>query len=77
MAPRIERVPDGEGGFRRRFLLLAEVSFRSEGDDDEDYYSNDELKGLIEYWVDSALYDRDDSPAIRFHEVLPQIPKEH
>lgn len=76
MAPRIERVPDGEGGFRRRFLLLAEVSFRSEGDG-KDYYSNDELKGLIEDWIDSALCDRDDSPSIRFHEVSPQIPKEH
>jgi hypothetical protein len=66
---RIERVTQ-YGENRRRFFLVAEVSFNS--CDGDDYYSDDELPGLVEGWVDAALNDRDDSPSVHFYEV-PRI----
>ena len=64
---------DGEP--RRRFFLVAEVTFRDQWDENgepDNYYSDDELKSRIEHWVYSALDDRDDGPSISFHEV-PKI----
>lgn len=69
MTIRIERVDAGAGEYRRRFFLIAEVTFMSRGEDD--YYSDDDLPDCIEQWVDAGLNDRDDGPSIRFHEVPP------
>lgn len=69
MGERIERI-EVDGEYRRRFFLVAEVSFRSRGKGD--YYSDDELRDVIEHWVACGLDDRDDGPAIRFHTV-PKI----
>lgn len=64
----IERVPGGpEDPGERRFFLIAEVTFRDWGEDN--YYSDDELLGRIEDWVDSATDDRDDHPIVLFHEL--------
>lgn len=74
---KIERITvDGEP--RRRFYLVAEVTFRSAVDEEDgygDYYSDDELLGRIEDWVEGALNDRDDGPAITFHQVPFQVPE--
>lgn len=59
-----------DGGTRRRFFLLAEVSFAAdEGRSSGGYYSDTELVGLFAEWVGSALEDRDDSPVAKFHAV--------
>lgn len=71
---RIERITvDGEP--RRRFYLVAEVTFRSATDEYGDEYGDDELLGRIEHWVEGALDDRDDGPAITFHQVPFQVPE--
>lgn len=67
---KIERIPGplGEDG-KRGFLVIAEITFRDRGDDGRNYYDDDELLGRIEDWVDSALNDRDDGPAMRLHSI--------
>lgn len=57
------------GESRRRFFLLAEVTFR---DGDENYYRDDELWGQIQGWINRAVDDRDDSPSVRLLSI-PEI----
>ena len=61
---------DGEGV--RRLFLVAEVTFGDRPADDPDttnYYDDAELVERIGDWVEGALEDRDDRPAVRFHDV--------
>lgn len=58
----------------RRFFLVAEVTFRDHEAEprdeyDRNYYEDSELRGMVEYWAGCAVEDRDDSPAVRFHDV--------
>lgn len=70
---RIERTRiDGEPV--RRFYLLAEVTFADRAAEprdryDRNYYQDSELKDLVSEWMSGTLEDRDDMPAVRFHEV--------
>lgn len=59
------------GAPKRRILVIAEITAR-DSEDGDNYYSDDELPGVVENWIDSALNDRDDGPMIRFHKV-PEI----
>lgn len=71
MTVRIERITvDDEP--RRRFFLLAEVTFRSGADDGDNYYEDDELATRVTGWMSNAVDDRDDGPAVEFH-VIPEI----
>jgi hypothetical protein len=61
---------EGEDGeTRRRFFLLAEVSFAASDRSGGGYYSDTELTDQFGEWVNAALDDRDDSPRARFHTV--------
>lgn len=74
---KIEIITDQDGEKRRRFFLVAEVTFRHAVDEEDgygNYYGDEELLGLIEGWVGDGLNDRDDDPAITFHEVPFQLP---
>ena len=72
MTIRIERV-EINGEPRRRFFLIAEVTFSNSGEDGgRNYYDDDELLSQLEDWVAAALEDRDDGPSVHFHEV-PKI----
>lgn len=56
---------------RRRFFLLAEVTFRDDPDGDV-YYSDGELPDVTAEWIRAAIDDRDDSPRIRLL-ALPEV----
>ena len=59
---------DGES--RRRFFLLAEVSFAAdESRSAGGYYGDAELVDQFTGWVGAALDDRSDSPVATFHAV--------
>jgi hypothetical protein len=62
---------EGEDGeTRRRFFLIAEVSFAVREDRaDGGYYADAELVERFTGWTDAALEDRDDSPVAKFHAV--------
>lgn len=66
MTVRIERLTlDDEP--RRRFFLLAEVTFADEGNDN--YHSDDEAPDVAAMWMRDGLEDRDDSPHVKFHSI--------
>lgn len=69
MTIRINHLTDAHGEHRREFHLIARVTFRGGVTPEENYYSDSELPGRVEDWVDAALNDRDDSPSLTFHEV--------
>lgn len=73
---KIEHITDSDGEPRRRMFLLVEVSFRdrpreARGEEDN-YYDDDELPGVVATWMRSATYDRDDSPRVKFM-ALPEV----
>ena len=58
----------------RRFYLIAEVTFADRETEprdeyDHDYYQDTELRSIAADWMSDGLYDRDDSPAVRFRDV--------
>jgi hypothetical protein len=58
----------------RRFFLIVEVTFadrESEPRDEHDsnYYEDRELRSVVTDWMSGGVYDRDDSPAVRFRDV--------
>jgi hypothetical protein len=63
---------DGEGV--RRFFVLAEVRFADREAtpryaDDHNYYEDRELRSMATGWMRDGVYDRDDSPSVRFHDL--------
>lgn len=73
---KIERlVIDGEA--RRRFFLIAEVTFadreaQPRDERDHNYYEDSELARLAKDAMSSEMQYHDDSPSVRFHAV-PKI----
>lgn len=58
----------------RRFYMIAEVTFADReaeprDEHDRNYYEDRELRSVATDWMRDGLYDRDDSPAVRFREV--------
>ncbi|MFJ2000284.1 hypothetical protein [Streptomyces chartreusis] len=58
----------------RRFYVIAEVTFADRDAEprdeyDHNYYQDTELRSIVTDWMSDGLYDRDDSPAVRFRDV--------
>lgn len=58
----------------RRFFVIAEVTFADRDAEprdeyDRNYYQDSELRSIATDWMSDGLTDRDDSPAVRFHEM--------
>ena len=58
----------------RRLFLIAEVTFadrdaQPRDEYDHNYYEDSELADVAARWMRDGMTDRDDSPAVRFHDV--------